>query len=38
VSLLPSDWPGTVAAAFFDRHADRLLPAARRFVDRTLTL
>jgi phenylacetic acid degradation operon negative regulatory protein len=38
VSLLPPDWPGTVAAAFFDRHADRLLPAARRFVDRTLTL
>lgn len=31
--LLPADWPGNVAAAFFDRHAGRLLPAASRFVD-----
>jgi phenylacetic acid degradation operon negative regulatory protein len=36
-SLLPADWPGTVAAAFFDSHADRLLPAASRFVDQTLS-
>jgi phenylacetic acid degradation operon negative regulatory protein len=35
--LLPADWPGTVAATFFDRHADRLWPAASRFVDDTLS-
>lgn len=32
-SLLPDPWPGTAAAAFFDRHAARLRPAADRFVD-----
>ena len=32
-SLLPDPWPGDAAATFFDRHADRLRPAADRFVD-----
>jgi phenylacetic acid degradation operon negative regulatory protein len=36
-ALLPPDWPGTKAAAWFDQEADRLLPAARRFVDGCLT-
>jgi phenylacetic acid degradation operon negative regulatory protein len=36
-ALLPPDWPGTKAAAWFDQEADRLLPAARRFVDECLT-
>ena len=36
-SLLPTDWPGLRAAAFFDEHATRLLPAATRFIDRCLT-
>lgn len=36
-SLLPADWPGRRAAAFFDEHADRLLPAATRFIDQCLT-
>jgi phenylacetic acid degradation operon negative regulatory protein len=31
--LLPARWPGTAAAAFFDKHATRLRPAADRFVD-----
>ncbi len=35
-ALLPERWPGTSAAAFFDRHAARLRPAADRFVDRCL--
>ncbi|WP_155374018.1 PaaX family transcriptional regulator [Catellatospora vulcania] len=35
-SLLPPDWPGTAAAAFFDRQAARLRPAADRFVDHCL--
>jgi phenylacetic acid degradation operon negative regulatory protein len=35
-SLLPDPWPGQAAAAFFDRHADRLRPAADRFVDHCL--
>jgi phenylacetic acid degradation operon negative regulatory protein len=35
-ALLPERWPGTNAAAFFDRHAARLRPAADRFVDRSL--
>jgi phenylacetic acid degradation operon negative regulatory protein len=35
--LLPTDWPGRRAAAFFDEHADRLLPAANRFIDQCLT-
>jgi phenylacetic acid degradation operon negative regulatory protein len=36
--LLPADWPGTAAAAFFDRHAARLRPAADRYVDACLDL
>jgi phenylacetic acid degradation operon negative regulatory protein len=32
-ALLPERWPGAGAAAFFDRHAARLRPAADRFVD-----
>jgi phenylacetic acid degradation operon negative regulatory protein len=36
-TLLPRDWPGLRAAAFFDVHAARLLPAAGRYVDRCLT-
>lgn len=36
-ALLPPDWPGAKAAAEFDAEADRLLPAARRFVDDCLT-
>jgi phenylacetic acid degradation operon negative regulatory protein len=32
-SLLPERWAGQAAAAFFDRHSDRLRPAADRFVD-----
>jgi phenylacetic acid degradation operon negative regulatory protein len=35
-SLLPSRWPGSRAATFFDRHAARLRPAADRFVERCL--
>jgi phenylacetic acid degradation operon negative regulatory protein len=35
-ALLPPDWPGTAAAAFFDHHADRLRLAAARHVDRCL--
>jgi phenylacetic acid degradation operon negative regulatory protein len=35
-ALLPKQWPGTGAAAFFDRHATRLRPAADRYVDRSL--
>jgi phenylacetic acid degradation operon negative regulatory protein len=31
--LLPTDWPGTVAADSFQAQADRLLPTAGRFVD-----
>lgn len=34
--LLPAGWPGATAAAFFDAEADRLLPAAGRFVDACL--
>jgi phenylacetic acid degradation operon negative regulatory protein len=34
--LLPPRWPGTAAAAFFDRHANRLRPAADRYVDHCL--
>ena len=34
--LLPSDWAGDEAAAFFGREADRLLPAASAFVDECL--
>ncbi len=32
-ALLPPRWPGVAAAAFFDRHAARLRPAADRYVD-----
>ena len=35
-ALLPSRWPGTSAAGFFDRHATRLRPAADRYVERCL--
>jgi phenylacetic acid degradation operon negative regulatory protein len=35
-TLLPERWPGTTAAAFFDKHATRLRPAADRFVDACL--
>lgn len=34
--LLPPDWPGDRARAFFEREAARLLPAAAAFVDRCL--
>lgn len=34
--LLPDGWAGTRAAEYFDHHADRLAPAAGRFVDRCL--
>lgn len=36
VSLLPPQWAGLAAAAFFDRHAARLRPAADRHVERCL--
>jgi phenylacetic acid degradation operon negative regulatory protein len=35
-TLLPERWSGTSAAAFFDRHATRLRPAADRYVERCL--
>ena len=35
-TLLPERWAGGAAAAFFDRHASRLRPAADRYVDRCL--
>jgi phenylacetic acid degradation operon negative regulatory protein len=35
-ALLPADWPGDAAAAYFDTHAAALLPAAARFVDTCL--
>jgi phenylacetic acid degradation operon negative regulatory protein len=31
-ALLPERWPGTAAAAFFDKHASRLRPAADQYV------
>jgi phenylacetic acid degradation operon negative regulatory protein len=34
--LLPARWPGNDAAGLFHAEADRLLPAASRFVDRCL--
>jgi phenylacetic acid degradation operon negative regulatory protein len=37
-ALLPERWAGLAAAAFFDRHANRLRPAADRYVDRCLDL
>lgn len=36
--LLPDDWAGARAAAFFDFHANRLGHAAGRFVDNCLTV
>ncbi len=36
VELLPAPWPGDTAAALFDRQAERLAPAAVRFVDTCL--
>ncbi len=35
--LLPAPWPGTLAAELFQAEAERLLPAAARFVDCCLT-
>jgi phenylacetic acid degradation operon negative regulatory protein len=35
-ALLPTPWAGTAAAAFFDKHATRLRPAADRFVNQCL--
>lgn len=35
-ALLPARWPGLAAAAFFDKHATRLRPAADRYVERCL--
>ncbi|MDQ6875166.1 MAG: PaaX family transcriptional regulator [Actinomycetota bacterium] len=34
--LLPAGWPGATAATFFDAEANRLLPAAGRYVDACL--
>ena len=36
-ALLPPDWPGSKAAAWFDEESDRLLAAARRHVDACLS-
>ncbi len=36
-ALLPADWPGTKAAAWFDEASETLLPAARRHVDACLS-
>ena len=35
-ALLPADWPGDEAAAYFDAEASRLLPASARFVNACL--
>jgi phenylacetic acid degradation operon negative regulatory protein len=35
--LLPDDWPGDAAAAYFDEQTARLAPGATRFVDACLT-
>jgi phenylacetic acid degradation operon negative regulatory protein len=35
--LLPKQWPGDAAAAFFDSEAKRLLTGSRRFVDACLS-
>lgn len=35
-ALLPPDWPGAKAAAWFDEQASRLLPAAHAFLDTCL--
>lgn len=34
--LLPDDWPADEAARYFDKEADRLLPASARFVEHCL--
>ena len=34
--LLPADWPGRAAAAYFDAESRRLLPAASAYVDHCL--
>jgi phenylacetic acid degradation operon negative regulatory protein len=34
--LLPAQWPGDAAAAFFDEQASRLMPAAGRYVEACL--
>jgi phenylacetic acid degradation operon negative regulatory protein len=34
--LLPADWPGDAAAAYFDEQATRLMPGAGRYVDSCL--
>ena len=34
--LLPADWPGQTAAAYFDEQSGRLLPAASAYVDHCL--
>ncbi|MGH3658623.1 MAG: PaaX family transcriptional regulator [Micromonosporaceae bacterium] len=34
--LLPDNWPGDLAASFFDQHARRLRPAADRYVEARL--
>jgi phenylacetic acid degradation operon negative regulatory protein len=36
IELLPDDWPGADAAAYFDAESARLLPAATKFVDSCL--
>jgi phenylacetic acid degradation operon negative regulatory protein len=36
-ALLPREWPGRRAAAFFDQHAAQLLPASDRFIDLCLS-
>jgi phenylacetic acid degradation operon negative regulatory protein len=36
LELLPDDWPGEDAAAYFDAESARLLPAATKFVDSCL--
>lgn len=37
-ALLPEDWPGDAAAAYFNDAAARLLPASARYVDTCLAL
>jgi len=34
--LLPPDWPGQMAADYFDTESARLLPAASAYVDHCL--
>jgi phenylacetic acid degradation operon negative regulatory protein len=36
LELLPEDWPGADAAAYFDAESTRLLPAATKYVDSCL--